>query len=90
MAFAFSVTKSINEDEPMSYKEAVTSKDKDKWLSAMKEEIQSLYKNNTWKLVDRPSDQKIVGCKWIFKRKKEATGKGKVMFKAKLVAQGFT
>ena len=40
VAFAFSVAKSINEDEPRTYNEAVTSKDKDKWLSAMKEEIQ--------------------------------------------------
>ena len=47
IAFTFSVAESINEDEPMTCYEAITNKDKDKWLSAMKEEIQSLYKNNT-------------------------------------------
>lgn len=35
----------------------------------MKEELQSLYNNQTWVLVKKPNKQKIVGCKWVFKMK---------------------
>ena len=45
------------------------SKDKDLWLQAMEEEMTALKKNNTWKVVDKPKDQKMVRCKWMFKKK---------------------
>ena len=50
----------------------------------MKEELESLHKNQTWELVEKPVDQKIVSCKWIF-RKKDG-----IRFKARLVVKGFT
>lgn len=56
----------------------------------MKEELASLYKNHTWKLVDEPRNQKIVGCKWIFKRKEGIPSVEQVRYKARLVAKGFT
>ncbi|GFR16497.1 retrovirus-related Pol polyprotein from transposon TNT 1-94 [Trichonephila clavata] len=34
--------------EPETYKEAMASEDRDKWLAAMKEELESLSNNNTW------------------------------------------
>ncbi|GFR30612.1 complement C3 [Trichonephila clavata] len=34
--------------EPETYKEAMASEDSDKWLAAMKEELESLSNNNTW------------------------------------------
>ena len=36
----------------------------------MKQKIESLAKNETWDIVEVPKKKKIVGCKWIFKRKK--------------------
>ena len=36
----------------------------------MKKEMKSLIKNKTWVLVDKPENKKLVGCKWIYKRKK--------------------
>ena len=42
---------SLNDDEPSSYHEA---KDNPMWVKAMKEEIDSIEKNGTWKLVARP------------------------------------
>ena len=90
LAFAFAIAEEIDLEEPRSYSEAMKSKDKAKWQNAMQEEIKSLFKNQTWKLVERPANQKVVGCKWIFKRKQEAVGNDKISFKARLVVQGFT
>ena len=42
------------------------------------------------RLVDKPRNQKILGSKWVFKKKQEVAGNGKLRFKARLVAQGFT
>ena len=35
----------------------------------MKEEFNSLQKNNTWELVDLPLGRKLVQCKWVLKTK---------------------
>ncbi|KAJ8640321.1 hypothetical protein MRB53_017015 [Persea americana] len=40
----------------------------------MGEEIESLHKNQTWELVKPPKGQKIVGCKWVFKKKEGTPG----------------
>ena len=56
----------------------------------MQEEIESLYKNETWVLVKPPTRQRIVGCKWIFKIKKGSHGVEKARYKARLVAKGYS
>lgn len=55
----------------------------------MTEEIQSLEDNNTWTLVQLPPGKIPIGCRWVFKLKKDSEGKP-TKFKARLVAQGFT
>ena len=71
----------------------MTSKEKECWKKAVKDELDSMQINNVWKLVDRPrlmSDGKkanIIDSKWIFKKKLE-TG-GSTQFKARLVIRGF-
>ncbi|GFR28779.1 retrovirus-related Pol polyprotein from transposon TNT 1-94 [Trichonephila clavata] len=47
--------------EPETYKEAMASEDSDKCFAAMKEELESLSNNNTWILVNLPSDSKAIG-----------------------------
>ena len=37
------------------------------WKCAMQEEIDALYKNDTWEL--RLNDKKVIGCKWVYKSK---------------------
>ena len=56
----------------------------------MGEEIESLHKNQTWELVKPPKGQKIVGCKWVFKKKEGTPGVEDTRFKARLVAKGYT
>ena len=56
----------------------------------MEEEMTSLKKNNTWKLADRPTNQKIVGCKCIFKKKEGIPGVEEARYKARLIAKGFS
>ncbi|KAJ9566346.1 LOW QUALITY PROTEIN: hypothetical protein OSB04_002312 [Centaurea solstitialis] len=76
---------SLNDDEPSSYHEA---KDNPMWVKAMKEEIDSIEKNGTWKLVTRPSNVTIIGLKWVFKVKRDANGSIS-KYKARLVTKGY-
>lgn len=56
----------------------------------MKEELESLEKNGTWVMVDKPKTHKLFSCKGLFKKKSEVVDKETVRFKARLVARGFT
>jgi hypothetical protein len=79
-----------NDVEPATYTEAIASVDREKWISAMQEELQSLDKNSTWDVVRLPKHKKVVRCKWIFKRKEGLSPKEPARFKARLVAKGFS
>lgn len=56
----------------------------------MIEEMQSLDRNYTWDLVDKPTDQKVVKSKWVYKIKAGTNVEDKLRYKARLVAKGFT
>ena len=73
-AYALSVVKSIEMKENHTYYEAITSWESSQWILSMNKEIESLPKNLIWKLVEKPKNQKIVGCKWVFKRKEGIPG----------------
>ncbi|KAH9697399.1 hypothetical protein KPL71_023589 [Citrus sinensis] len=77
-------------EEPNSYREAMSSKNSRNWIKAMREEIDSLVRNQTWILVPNPGNRKIVSCKWIFKKKEGIPGVEDSRYKARLVARGFT
>lgn len=74
--------------EPNTYQEAMKGAYKDEWMAAMKEEYESLVKNNTWKIVERPSDKTVIDNRWVFKIKEKTDGSID-RFKARLVARGF-
>ena len=42
----------LDNDEPKTYMEAITGPDSEKWLGAMKSEIESMHGNQVWNLVD--------------------------------------
>ena len=58
----------------MIYSEAVMSSDFDKWLNAMKFEMNSMYVNQVWTLIDALEGVTPIGYKWIFKKKIGADG----------------
>lgn len=74
---------------PNSYSEVNVSEDKERWLEAINEEIESLCLNNTWTLVPRPENKNIVDCKWVFTIKNDEYG-NPMKYKARLVARGFS
>ena len=55
----------------------------------MKTKIESMYSNQVWIFVDAHDGMKSIGCKWIYKRKREIDGKVET-FKPRLVAKGYT
>ncbi|KAL0301930.1 UNVERIFIED_CONTAM: hypothetical protein Sradi_6469800 [Sesamum radiatum] len=59
----------------------------DKWLEAMKFEMDSMGSNQVWTLADPPKGVRPIACKWVYKLKLQADGKV-ITFKAKLVAKG--
>ena len=77
----------IENDEPTTYEESLNSSKSDQWLNAMKSEIDSMYINQVWTLVDPPEGIKPIGCKWVFKKKTDMEG-NVITYKARLVAKG--
>ncbi|GJT41254.1 ribonuclease H-like domain, reverse transcriptase, RNA-dependent DNA polymerase [Tanacetum coccineum] len=75
----------LAEDEPKNYKEASNDQ---KWIEAMKVELDSINRNNTWVLTTLPTGHKAIGLKWVFKTKKDANG-NIIKHKARLVAKGY-
>jgi Reverse transcriptase (RNA-dependent DNA polymerase) len=53
----------------------------------MDEEIKSMYANKVWDIVHLPECVKSIGCKWIFKIKKDLEGNVE-RYKARLVVKG--
>lgn len=72
-------------EEPVNYREA--SKEKE-WMGAMKLEMDTIEKNDTWVLTELPPGHKPIGLKWVFKLKKDSEG-NIVKHKARLVAKGY-
>ena len=60
----------------------------EKWIQAMNEEIQSIEKNNKWKLTTSSVRKKLIGVKWVYKVKYKPDGKVD-WFKTRLVAKGY-
>ncbi|KAK8667689.1 hypothetical protein V6N13_007837 [Hibiscus sabdariffa] len=59
----------VDQDEPKTYQEAVSSPDSEKWLEAMRSKMDSMSENQIWTLVEPPEGVKPIGCKWVFKKK---------------------
>ena len=63
------------ETDPCNYNEVVQDKDATLWQRAMNTEMECMYSNQVWTLVDPAVGVKPIGCKWIYKRKRGIDGK---------------
>ncbi|KAK8597114.1 hypothetical protein V6N12_065590 [Hibiscus sabdariffa] len=78
----------VDQDEPKTYQEAMSSPDSKKWLEAMRSEMDSMSENQVWTLVEPLEGIKPIGCKWVFKKKTDMDGNVQT-YKGRLVAKGF-
>lgn len=80
------LAKLINTIDPTNFKQAT----KDKvWISAMKNELNALKKNEIWDVTSLPIGKRPIGCKWIYKTKRNLNGSIN-KHKARLLAKGYT
>lgn len=80
----------VDDNEPSTYKAAISASESAQWLAAMGEEMESLHKNQIWKLVRLPAHRKVVTCKWVFKKKEGMSAAEGIKYKAQVVARGFS
>lgn len=68
----------------LTYQEAISGEDKQKWIEAIEDEKNSLIENNTWELVDKIEAQNFntLTSKWVFKIKDDGR------YRARLVVRG--
>ncbi|SGY58053.1 BQ5605_C006g04336 [Microbotryum silenes-dioicae] len=73
---------------PSNYEEAMASPEADKWITAIKAELDAMARHQVLIDSDLPSGARALGSKWVFTRKENAQGEV-TRHKARLVAQGF-
>ncbi|KAK4404157.1 Retrovirus-related Pol polyprotein from transposon TNT 1-94 [Sesamum angolense] len=76
-------------DDPINFHQAMECSNSQKWIDAMNEKIKSMKDKDVWELVQLPEDTKPIGCKWIFKTKRDSKGNVE-RYKTRLVAKGYT
>jgi len=76
------------ENDPELFLQAINSCNSKLWYDTMKDELESMANNKVWDLVELPNRIKPIGCKWVFKTKKDSLGSIK-RHKARLVGKGF-
>ncbi|RDX94072.1 hypothetical protein CR513_23581, partial [Mucuna pruriens] len=79
----------LTEDDPINFCQAMQSSNSQKWIDAMKDELNSMQDNDVWDLVELLKGVEAIGCKWIFKTKKDSKGNIE-KYKTCLVVKGFT
>lgn len=75
-------------NEPTTYQQAITCKEKKKWNIAIMNELNSLKSNEVYKIVPKPTNANILGTKWVFKVKALSDG-SIARYKARLTAKGY-
>lgn len=72
--------------EPSNIREAMKHAH---WRQAIADEFEALIRNGIFSLVPPKAGQNIVGCRWLFRIKRNSDG-SIACYKARLVAKGFT
>ncbi|KAH9697754.1 Integrase catalytic domain-containing protein [Citrus sinensis] len=58
----------------VTFQEAISCSKSSSWIHAMHDEMASMYHNGVWDLVELPDGCRLIGCKWVFKTKRDASG----------------
>ncbi|CAJ2662215.1 unnamed protein product [Trifolium pratense] len=77
------------DNDPSTFHEAISCSHASDWTKAMHDELASMSHNEVWDLTELPVGCKAVGCKWVFKTKRDPNGKIE-RYKAILVAKGYS
>nr|GEZ62428.1 integrase, catalytic core [Tanacetum cinerariifolium] len=59
-----------------------------RWIEAMNNEMDALYRNDTWEITDLPIGRKAIGGKWVYKIKYKSSGDID-RYKSRYVAKDF-
>ena len=87
---AFVTSTMSDPDEPQSFREAWWDPDlisREKWREAIQLEFKKMLDMGVWRHVKRndcPNARRLVGCRWVFKVKRNG------VYRARLVAKGFS
>ena len=67
---------STKQQDPSSVTEAKWGPDKVRWTKTMEREMESLWLNKVWELLEPPPNWKVIGSKCVFKWKANADSSG--------------
>ena len=85
----YSTSLASDPGEPKGYKQAMTDPERDKWIEAMKVEINNFYKRKVWEKFPRKmlNERKMLGSRWVFKKKSEQDLS--IRYKGRIVVKGY-
>ena len=75
----------ISQIEPKNINDTIVD---ESWMIAMQEELNQFERSEVWELIPRPSNQSVIGTRWVFRNKMDEN-EIIVRNKARLVVQGF-
>jgi hypothetical protein len=78
----------LDDEEPKFYRQAISGRNADLLHSAIEAEIDTLRRNHSWEIVDRPCDRKIVDSQLVFNIKR-LSERSVDKFKPRLVAKRY-
>ena len=58
-------------DDPTLFSQAISDSNSTLWYDAMKEEMESMAKNQVWDLVELTKEAIAIGYKWVYKTKRK-------------------
>ncbi|XP_074342975.1 putative mitochondrial protein AtMg00820 [Apium graveolens] len=87
MADLYGETRRILEDKLVDFS-LYANADPVSFEDAMDQEIDVFERNQIWELVEAPKGKKLIGVKWVYKKKMNAQG-GAEKHKARLVVKGY-
>lgn len=80
---------SLEDDEPKTLEEALSSPTSDKWKKAMEEEMKLTKVNKVKTIVDLPQGRRAIKNKWVLKLERKVNVPIE-RYKAFMVAKGYT